>query len=68
MTFISAYLFFCHTISTHTLTWSVTVHMWLMETIFSISTHTLTWSVTITLNFVGLHKYISTHTLTWSVT
>ena len=55
-------------ISTHTLTWSVTI----VETSAfinpKISTHTLTWSVT---NHDRVHdrqNQISTHTLTWSVT
>ena len=33
-------------ISTHTLTWSVTVHTAVGKWITAISTHTLTWSVT----------------------
>ena len=33
-------------ISTHTLTWSVTVQMEKLMRCVSISTHTLTWSVT----------------------
>ena len=33
-------------ISTHTLTWSVTVRIVATLQLFSISTHTLTWSVT----------------------
>ena len=55
-------------ISTHTLTWSVTVK-WL-NTIFvnAISTHTLTWSVTLCGILQGKECKISTHTLTWSVT
>ena len=40
-------------ISTHTLTWSVTLdHMEELADILSISTHTLTWSVTVILNIV----------------
>ena len=35
------------TISTHTLTWSVTVHFWNKMILTFISTHTLTWSVTL---------------------
>ena len=35
-------------ISTHTLTWSVTVFDWLVNAPYGISTHTLTWSVTAT--------------------
>ena len=55
-------------ISTHTLTWSVTLSRLLFWEDEPISTHTLTWSVT--RNNLNLHnnKYISTHTLTWSVT
>ena len=55
-------------ISTHTLTWSVTIIP--LKTIpwQKISTHTLTWSVTFRcLGFWG-GLFISTHTLTWSVT
>ena len=33
-------------ISTHTLTWSVTISVWCKECMLVISTHTLTWSVT----------------------
>ena len=33
-------------ISTHTLTWSVTLGLQAPERVFGISTHTLTWSVT----------------------
>ena len=33
-------------ISTHTLTWSVTVYAYKMMLKLAISTHTLTWSVT----------------------
>ena len=55
-------------ISTHTLTWSVTIPKAQFTEFMVISTHTLTWSVT---PFVGVSKQkssISTHTLTWSVT
>ena len=55
-------------ISTHTLTWSVTVCVCVHFFGLIISTHTLTWSVT---KFPQDHRkfwYISTHTLTWSVT
>ena len=34
-------------ISTHTLTWSVTIKVYILWIILKISTHTLTWSVTI---------------------
>ena len=55
-------------ISTHTLTWSVTISVAVLADFTAISTHTLTWSVTGLL--VGLIAcfLISTHTLTWSVT
>ena len=33
-------------ISTHTLTWSVTIYIWILDNFIIISTHTLTWSVT----------------------
>ena len=55
-------------ISTHTLTWSVTLAN---ENVFcyqGISTHTLTWSVTDTIIYICDFGKISTHTLTWSVT
>ena len=56
------------TISTHTLTWSVTLHsMYLLQHTL-ISTHTLTWSVTCTGANAQYLIDISTHTLTWSVT
>ena len=55
-------------ISTHTLTWSVTMSNVdaCMEDL--ISTHTLTWSVTKLAKQVADDLKISTHTLTWSVT
>ena len=34
-------------ISTHTLTWSVTIYSRVLNNFIVISTHTLTWSVTI---------------------
>ena len=55
-------------ISTHTLTWSVTIIGANPEEIFAISTHTLTWSVTPAFDWDGFISGISTHTLTWSVT
>ena len=55
-------------ISTHTLTWSVTMNCQADAHILNISTHTLTWSVTDTDSIKYLHPDISTHTLTWSVT
>ena len=55
-------------ISTHTLTWSVTIVGTVFKVFHFISTHTLTWSVTISVNCVNVVKTISTHTLTWSVT
>ena len=61
-------ILFLTAISTHTLTWSVTIIP--LKTIpwQKISTHTLTWSVTFRcLGFWG-GLFISTHTLTWSVT
>ena len=55
-------------ISTHTLTWSVTLNTQTAKDRLEISTHTLTWSVTYCfLNFI-FYFLISTHTLTWSVT
>ena len=39
-------------ISTHTLTWSVTMTMNTMQNIVNISTHTLTWSVTCCVWFI----------------
>ena len=55
-------------ISTHTLTWSVTLINMACLTDLCISTHTLTWSVTGILANNGIKGAISTHTLTWSVT
>ena len=55
-------------ISTHTLTWSVTLHIKLYHFLKIISTHTLTWSVTFSRYTWPLIGTISTHTLTWSVT
>ena len=55
-------------ISTHTLTWSVTIHMTVLCLVYLISTHTLTWSVTIDPESECMYICISTHTLTWSVT
>ena len=55
-------------ISTHTLTWSVTVANIKSGYLIYISTHTLTWSVTILAKRHINHANISTHTLTWSVT
>ena len=55
-------------ISTHTLTWSVTLNIEFKLSTFSISTHTLTWSVTIADCEACEAAGISTHTLTWSVT
>ena len=56
-------------ISTHTLTWSVTIVANVIYTVVEISTHTLTWSVTVTpCNKRQKNSKISTHTLTWSVT
>ena len=57
-----------HKISTHTLTWSVTVRFFCLSLSFTISTHTLTWSVTRCCNNCVFAIKISTHTLTWSVT
>ena len=56
------------TISTHTLTWSVTIIANMPFNDECISTHTLTWSVTggDVIDFCA--NCISTHTLTWSVT
>ena len=55
-------------ISTHTLTWSVTlIYLVVIDSIL-ISTHTLTWSVTVDYAFIICKNRISTHTLTWSVT
>ena len=55
-------------ISTHTLTWSVTVKHACTAFVWGISTHTLTWSVTKATGSITFSYYISTHTLTWSVT
>ena len=55
-------------ISTHTLTWSVTIVKRSSAPLRSISTHTLTWSVTDLCAGVFNIALISTHTLTWSVT
>ena len=62
------YLSFYHTISTHTLTWSVTLQRKNQQRKRGISTHTLTWSVTVTRFCLTSCLTISTHTLTWSVT
>ena len=55
-------------ISTHTLTWSVTMRNGKKQFIIDISTHTLTWSVTVVYPLLWVVMHISTHTLTWSVT
>ena len=55
-------------ISTHTLTWSVTLSYQINIPTSIISTHTLTWSVTLSGISGLLAMKISTHTLTWSVT
>ena len=55
-------------ISTHTLTWSVTLSNDVSLVSYRISTHTLTWSVTTSLGILANNGIISTHTLTWSVT
>ena len=55
-------------ISTHTLTWSVTISADVKTVNNFISTHTLTWSVTISADVKTVNNFISTHTLTWSVT
>ena len=55
-------------ISTHTLTWSVTLNFGQNVTVYVISTHTLTWSVTSAVCYAWFIWEISTHTLTWSVT
>ena len=55
-------------ISTHTLTWSVTLATPEYKSAFAISTHTLTWSVTDVFPKSRQTDRISTHTLTWSVT
>ena len=55
-------------ISTHTLTWSVTIDDSPNTDTMTISTHTLTWSVTRHSERQNKKCKISTHTLTWSVT
>ncbi len=55
-------------ISTHTLTWSVTLSHAVPHVPHKISTHTLTWSVTSAEIDQLQTEKISTHTLTWSVT
>ena len=55
-------------ISTHTLTWSVTLSIFGNSGMSAISTHTLTWSVTTRVGNNEVEAVISTHTLTWSVT
>ena len=55
-------------ISTHTLTWSVTIRRAVSFLTRCISTHTLTWSVTLKAALQCQSITISTHTLTWSVT
>ena len=55
-------------ISTHTLTWSVTLPYYPPQDREGISTHTLTWSVTLLKWYFLIFSDISTHTLTWSVT
>ena len=55
-------------ISTHTLTWSVTILAKRHINHANISTHTLTWSVTVLFVITSRKDNISTHTLTWSVT
>ena len=55
-------------ISTHTLTWSVTISTYRNSRNKRISTHTLTWSVTKETSTKDNSEHISTHTLTWSVT
>ena len=57
-----------YAISTHTLTWSVTIIVVWKRAAMHISTHTLTWSVTIAEFRKIPVMFISTHTLTWSVT
>ena len=58
----------CNVISTHTLTWSVTIERFDKQVENYISTHTLTWSVTQKIVKENHYQKISTHTLTWSVT
>ena len=68
MTFLGHQTSVGDTISTHTLTWSVTLIDLGECTFFTISTHTLTWSVTSSFGGSSSVCTISTHTLTWSVT
>ena len=65
---IKAAMFQSKSISTHTLTWSVTLRTKMFSATRTISTHTLTWSVTSTSWTMVIILVISTHTLTWSVT
>ena len=66
--FISAYLSFCHTISTHTLTWSVTLKNSNLQTVttFQLTRSRGAWLPVFDYSIENIH--ISTHTLTWSVT
>ena len=51
-----------HKISTHTLTWSVTVRFFCLSLSFTISTHTLTWSVTLfSPSFVSSFRDFNSH-------
>ena len=50
-----------HIISTHTLTWSVTILPLSMYAGSTISTHTLTWSVTETAALNGADNYFNSH-------
>ena len=59
---------FVMNISTHTLTRSVTLHIFQHAKLLKISTHTLTRSVTAFDDHSGIIPLISTHTLTRSVT
>ena len=68
MTPITVIKFTERVISTHTLTWSVTMKQKLAKLIDVISTHTLTWSVKNDTAYTDPVTFISTHTLTWSVT
>ena len=68
MTVVATITPYVKDISTHTLTWSVTIPPDLIIITQDISTHTLTWSVTFVLFCVTYDFIISTHTLTWSVT
>ena len=61
-------ILFLTEISTHTLTWSVTLPQIPIIYHRRISTHTLTWSVTMPSPCKTVSEIISTHTLTWSVT